>query len=119
MTQLSRFFSGEVPYSRHNVLYAIRDDKSTEVPQWSKSALQKLLDPLRASVKATIPYKTAATKSTILSTSNGELKQLRLWRPKGVSLGLLKNIAYVACRSDVPDLNTALLLVNTQAVDRI
>lgn len=119
MTQLSRFFLEEVPYSRHNVLHAIRADESFEISQCSKSALQRLLDPLRASINATIPYKTAATKSTILSTSIGELKQLRLWRPKGVSLGLLKNIAYVACRSDVPDLNTALLLVNTQAVGRI
>lgn len=31
----------------------------------------------------------------------------------------MKNIAYVARRSDVPDLNTALLLVNTQAVRRL
>lgn len=67
----------------------------------------------------TIPHKTAATKPIVLSTLNGQLMQLCLWRPKGISLGLLKNIAYVACRSDVPNLSTALLLVNTQAVGKI
>lgn len=107
------FFSEEVQYSRHMFSKLSRLIKLLKSDNGPNMLLKNF------STRSVPPYKTAATKSLILSASNGELMQLHQWRPKGILLGLLKNIACVACRSDVPDLNTALLLVNTQAMGRI
>lgn len=119
VTQLSRFFFRGGSIFASHVLKAIRADKYNEICQWSKSALEKLLDPLRAHVNANNTIQNRCNEVFNTINIKGELMQLHLWRLKGISLGLLKNIAYVACRSDVPDLNTALLLVKTQAVGRI
>ena len=118
VTQLSRFFRGGSHFSSL-ILNSVRADKLFELCNWSKGHLDDLLETLQAHVD---PSKVCRNRcSEALNTINIQwgLDAAASVESKGYFNRTLKLIANVARRSDVPDLATALLLVNTQAVRRL
>ncbi len=106
IAQLSLFFNGASSFASH-VAKAVRADPSFRQCQWSVGDINTLLHPIEVHVEA--------AALTLISWEWG-MDTEEYIRCQGLVERSLKLIASVANRRDVLDLNTGLLLTNTQAV---
>lgn len=118
VTQIGLFFRGGSLISA-DVIKAVRGDPSFKACNWSKEKIETLLRPIEVHVEASNVLRNRCEEALSCINREWGTEASVYIRSQAHTERTLKLIASVALRRDVEDLQTGLLLANTQAVRRI
>lgn len=100
-------------------IYVCHSDRSFQLGNWTAAAVEELLEPVQVHIDAANVLRDRCNEAYKTINREWGIDAAACVGMKGNFKRTLKLITSIARRTDVPDYETALLLINTQAVRRL